>query len=189
MFLLGKKTSCCQSIDGHSKDCVLHGAMQPYGGFVRILKHGSRDPWVAQSWAALNEDNELVFDSIEHNAGHDPRIIMELYALAATETRIWLRRGNPATRASALGQPAARSKRCDDAIDALVQVGDGAHAGTCRPCQSWQTPWKFWQRPRAGMTAQVRCASCCLLLRCKQGERPDVGLAHDEKPNECRQRD
>jgi hypothetical protein len=84
IFILGKKTSCCQSIDGNSRECVLHGATQPYGGFVRIMKNESKDPWVAQSWVGLTEDNELVFDSIENNRGHDRQMILELYALAAT---------------------------------------------------------------------------------------------------------
>lgn len=84
IFILGKKTSCCQNIDGNGRDSVLHGATQPYGGFVRILKRGSADPWVAQSWVGLTEDNEILFDSIEYNKGHDPQVITELYSLAAT---------------------------------------------------------------------------------------------------------
>lgn len=84
MFILGKKTFCCQSIDGHSRDCVLHGALSPFGAFVKIMKPESKDPWVAQSWTALTEDNEIIFDSIEYNQGNDTKAILDLYALAAT---------------------------------------------------------------------------------------------------------
>lgn len=84
IFILGKKTGCCYSIDGASRDCVLHGAKSPYGANVRIMKG---DAWVAQSWVGLGitekGEVELIFDSIENNKGYDPKIIMELYALAA----------------------------------------------------------------------------------------------------------
>jgi hypothetical protein len=85
VFILGKLTGCCQSIDGHSRNCVLHGAQSPFGGFVRIMKPGSTNKWVAQSWVGMTEDNELVFDSIEWNKGFDTKKIMELYALASTD--------------------------------------------------------------------------------------------------------
>ncbi|CAM2912551.1 hypothetical protein [Legionella worsleiensis] len=84
IFLLGKKTACCQSINGHSRDCVLHGAKTPYGGFIRIMKKNTHNPWVAQSWVGLTSRNEIVFDSIEWNKWHDERIILALYELAAT---------------------------------------------------------------------------------------------------------
>jgi hypothetical protein len=90
IFILGKKTRCCQSIDGHSRECVLHGATSPYGCFIRIMKRGSKDSWVAQGWTALavnKEKNELelVIDSIEYNQGHKTEVIMNLFALAATD--------------------------------------------------------------------------------------------------------
>ena len=90
VFILGKKTSCCQSIDGHSYEAVMHGATTPFGAFYRIMKRGSRDPWVAQGWVGIGynqttKELELVIDSIEYNVGHNVRTILDLFELAAVD--------------------------------------------------------------------------------------------------------
>lgn len=84
VFVLGMLTRCCQNLNGISGACVLHGAEQSFGGFVKITKEHSINPWVAQSWVGLTADNELVFDSIERLGFYDPKMILDFYALAAT---------------------------------------------------------------------------------------------------------
>jgi hypothetical protein len=83
IFILGKKTGCCQNIDGHSKDCVVHGAESPFGGFYAITNKVLKDNIVAQSWTGITDDNSVVFDSIEFNKGQNEKMIMQFYQKAA----------------------------------------------------------------------------------------------------------
>lgn len=87
IFILGEKTHSCQNINGPGlgRTVTLHGARSPFGGFVKISKPLSKDPWVAQSWTGLTQAGEIVFDSVEYNIGHDTKEIMDLYKLAAEE--------------------------------------------------------------------------------------------------------
>lgn len=85
IFILGHKTNCCQTINSHTRDCVLHGAKSAYGSFYRLIREGRRKIYVAQAWVGLTEDYELLLDSIEWNKGFDTKMIMELFVLAATD--------------------------------------------------------------------------------------------------------
>lgn len=67
--ILGKLTSCCQSLDSAGSACAIHGITSTNGGFYvlrqkKYPKADPNDPIVAQSWAWL-KDNNLVLDSIE----------------------------------------------------------------------------------------------------------------------------
>lgn len=84
-FILGKKTGCCQSINGASKDVVIHGATHPASGFYSLKSRSNKNPWIAQSWAGFTQDGELLFDSIEWSKGHDADQIMKFYQIAATK--------------------------------------------------------------------------------------------------------
>jgi hypothetical protein len=88
--ILGKVTSCCQSLDGDSRDCVLQGMSSHFGGFIKITRPASKgDPWIAQSWIGLAKrldgKIEAVLDSIEHNRGHSQAVILDLFEKAAQE--------------------------------------------------------------------------------------------------------
>jgi hypothetical protein len=80
-FILGKQTACCQSIDGHSRSCVLHGFQSIFGGFYRLKD--KRGKVIAQSWAGVTQDGEICFDSIEH--AHDSELIMPCYEALANK--------------------------------------------------------------------------------------------------------
>lgn len=71
-FYLGKLTSCCQSMDGNSREAVRHGMSQPDSGFYVIQEMKGdkpdmkKDRIVAQSWAWKSKDGKsIVFDSFE----------------------------------------------------------------------------------------------------------------------------
>jgi hypothetical protein len=91
MFILGKKTSCCQSIDG-AKEVVLHGATSPFGCFYRLIKVEQQaaskkkrelEEYVAQSWGGITEQRELVFDSLENNLDYKQEMKLAFYKAAA----------------------------------------------------------------------------------------------------------
>jgi hypothetical protein len=74
---LGKLTACCQSLDGHSRDCVRYGFRNEGAGFYGLFERGGKevnplgDRIVAQSYGWIadgvsgEEGRKLVFDSIE----------------------------------------------------------------------------------------------------------------------------
>jgi ankyrin repeat protein len=68
--ILGKYTSCCQSLGEAGGQATAHGITSPRGGFYVLCKMSGdlprdEDTIVAQSWAWRGHDNSLVFDSIE----------------------------------------------------------------------------------------------------------------------------
>ena len=88
IFILGKKTGCCQSIGGHANSTVIHGAESNYGGFYAIVKTTTKKvEYIAQSYVGIcrAEDGhgfEIVVDSIEtiySNMGPD---ILKVYERA-----------------------------------------------------------------------------------------------------------
>jgi len=87
--ILGKLTSCCQSL-GHAsgETSTIHGITDPRGGFYILCKQLSqngpdrRDPIVAQCWAWRSQQNNLVFDSVESQVNarkNSPKIIYKYF--------------------------------------------------------------------------------------------------------------
>lgn len=94
--ILGKLTSCCQSLGGAGESCAVHGITQPNSGFYVLCqcKKGqlpsNSDDIVAQCWAWRSEDNRIVFDSIESqinfqqgNKGNNQFILSDFFVLLA----------------------------------------------------------------------------------------------------------
>lgn len=60
--MLGLFTDCCQHLDGAASSCAENGVTSPWSGFYVVEKNGEV---IAQSWAWLGKNNELIFDNIE----------------------------------------------------------------------------------------------------------------------------
>ena len=68
--VLGKLTSCCQSLTDEGAECVRHGITDGRGGFYVLFEIDTKtqkETIVAQCWAWLGKNNSLVFDSVESN--------------------------------------------------------------------------------------------------------------------------
>lgn len=69
-LLLGEITNCCQSIGSAGERFAIHGATSENSGFY-VWKQKTKgemtpaDPIIAQSWAWIGEQGELVLDSFE----------------------------------------------------------------------------------------------------------------------------
>lgn len=85
--VLGKMTSCCQSMGGLGQACAIHGITNYSGGFYALFKKkydrpGSDDTVVAQSWAWRGKTNRIVLDSIESQVDfkrHNEALISDFY--------------------------------------------------------------------------------------------------------------
>ena len=64
VLLIGLDTSCCQHIDGAGRSCAIHSYEQASSAVYVVRKNGVI---VAQSWVWRNNDNGVVFDSVEVN--------------------------------------------------------------------------------------------------------------------------
>ncbi|TAH32687.1 MAG: hypothetical protein EYC62_08085 [Alphaproteobacteria bacterium] len=65
-LVLGQLSNNCQSVGGHGERAAVHGATSEYGGFYVVVKKTPQgEKIVAQSWAWLAKNGELVFDSME----------------------------------------------------------------------------------------------------------------------------
>lgn len=77
--ILGKITSCCQSLGFEGEEPTIHGITDSRGGFYVLCKKGQvgqSDRIVAQCWAWRGEDEKLIFDSIESNMDYGASIQM-----------------------------------------------------------------------------------------------------------------
>lgn len=70
VLLIGLDTSCCQHISGAGRSCAVHSYEQADSAVYVVRKNGVI---VAQSWACRNQDNGVVFDSIEVNVSERNR--------------------------------------------------------------------------------------------------------------------
>ncbi len=61
-MFLGQLTDCCQSIGDHSERCVQDGLTKPSSSFYVLSRNGKI---IAQSYAWISRDDNIVFDSIE----------------------------------------------------------------------------------------------------------------------------
>ena len=70
VLLIGLDTSCCQHISGAGRSCAVHSYEQADSAVYVVRKNGVI---VAQSWVWRNQDNGVVFDSIEVNVSERNR--------------------------------------------------------------------------------------------------------------------
>lgn len=109
-FTLGVDTGCCMTIDGQSEDCLRAGYRSKNAGFIAL--YGPDGRLNAQSFWYVNPANEdvLVLDNIEANAGRDFSKITSAYQKGLQEL---LERHN--ARAREAGKPQIKQ----------VNVGEG----------------------------------------------------------------
>lgn len=89
--LLGKFTSCCQSLTDEGAACVKYGIMSERSGFYvlsTIDPTTKNERIVAQCWAWRGKNNSIVFDSVESNFNFRNKegalaLITEFYAYLA----------------------------------------------------------------------------------------------------------
>lgn len=85
--VLGKMTSCCQSMGGLGEVCAQHGICDPLGGFYVLYKKkydkpSKDDIVVAQSWVWKGMTGRLMLDSIESQIDfkrHNEFVISDFY--------------------------------------------------------------------------------------------------------------
>ncbi|ASQ45131.1 ankyrin repeat domain-containing protein [Legionella clemsonensis] len=64
--ILGKLTSCCQSLGDAGKDPTTYGLISPHAGFyVLCKKENGKEKIIAQCMAWRSQENYIVFDSVE----------------------------------------------------------------------------------------------------------------------------
>lgn len=84
--VLGKLTSCCQSLGNVGEDPVIQGITDECNGFYVLCKKGGSDTILAQCWAWRSTDGRLVFDSIESKSTflmHHTKMINDFYSTLA----------------------------------------------------------------------------------------------------------
>lgn len=92
MAILGKLTSCCQSLGQEGQDPTIHAITSQYGGaYVLCRKNRYQadkpDTIVAQCWAWRATDGSLVFDSIESQIDfrkHNQAKIVDMFTVLAS---------------------------------------------------------------------------------------------------------
>lgn len=85
--ILGKYTSCCQSLRDAGSECARHGIADPRGGFY-VCEDSITGDIVAQCWAWSDANGNIVFDSIEmHHAtkNHHEHAIKDMYFACANQ--------------------------------------------------------------------------------------------------------
>lgn len=73
--LLGRMTSCCQSLDDIGNDCVIDGITNPDSGFYILVKKATKvspEKIVAQSWARRC-NSKILLDSVESQSAFEDR--------------------------------------------------------------------------------------------------------------------
>lgn len=89
--VLGKLTSCCQTLGDQGASPAIHGITNPRGGFyVLCEKKGidKKELIVAQCWAWRGQDESMVFDSIESQLdfrNKNKRLISDFFVELANE--------------------------------------------------------------------------------------------------------
>ncbi|MGC1182729.1 ankyrin repeat domain-containing protein, partial [Legionella sp.] len=87
--ILGKLTSCCQSIGDEGSSSAKHGITDPRGGFYVLCKKTENQPEtiLAQCWAWRSQANTMVFDSVESQIDFRnksiPQMIPDFYTYLA----------------------------------------------------------------------------------------------------------
>lgn len=80
--VLGRLSSCCQSMGDDGEDVAIHGITSPNGSFYALYheKSGDKKELIAQCWAWISKERYVVLDSIEVNRNH---LIPDLSVLIA----------------------------------------------------------------------------------------------------------
>lgn len=82
--ILGKFTSCCQSLGEQGEMCAIHGITHPASGFYVLFDNKGRIK--AQTWACRTRDGGMLFDSIESQIDfrkNQPNVLNDLYMMLA----------------------------------------------------------------------------------------------------------
>ncbi|OGT63396.1 MAG: hypothetical protein A3E85_02490 [Gammaproteobacteria bacterium RIFCSPHIGHO2_12_FULL_45_12] len=85
-WILGHYTGCCQSIGRHAEQAVIEGMLSPIACFYVICDTKTNDI-VAQSYAWLSEEGNLVFDSLETLRRKDAPRLVEFFIAAAYQMK------------------------------------------------------------------------------------------------------
>lgn len=84
--ILGKLTSCCQSLGSQGEACAIHGIENKKGGFY-VIYDTAKNKIIAQCWAWYGTNGNIVFDSIEITLNYKKyeTMIMDFYVELANQ--------------------------------------------------------------------------------------------------------